>query len=58
MARRHAQNVYVEAERTINERSRALLMDTPNPRKSCPTAKTAVFGASCNLPLLLIGEID
>ena len=53
VARRHAQHVYVEAEQAFDEQSRKLLVNAPSPRKWRSTVKTAVFGASPSLPLLV-----
>ena len=53
MTRRHAQHVYVEAERAFNEKSRVLLTNAPNPRKSWSTVKTAALEASSSLPPLV-----
>ena len=53
---RHAQHVNVEAKRAFNERSRALLMNAPNPRNWWSTVKIAVFGASSSLPPLVDTE--
>ena len=53
MARRHAQHVYVDAERASNERSKAFLTNAPNLRKWWSTVKTTVFDAGSSLPPLL-----
>ena len=52
----HAQHVYVEAERVLNERSRSLLTTAPYLRKWLSTLKTAVSGANSSLPPLVADE--
>ena len=49
VARRHAQQVYVEAEQAFDGRSRALLANASSPWKWWSTVKTAVFDASPRL---------
>ena len=53
VVRCHARRVYMEAERAFNERSKALLTNTPNTRKRWSTVKTAIYGLpSCSFPPL------
>ena len=46
MACSHAQHVHEEADRSFNERSKALLTKAPNPRNWWSTVKTVFLGAS------------
>ena len=53
VTRRHAQRVYVVTEQALDEQRKALLANSPSPRKWWSTVKTAVFGASSSLSPLI-----
>ena len=50
MASRHAQLVYVDAERAVTTHSKLLLTNASKPRTRWSTVKTAIFGVSLSLP--------